>query len=95
MSKALKCDRCGQCFDPYNMKDGQSFTTIPTYIFQTSENLANCEVEYRDENINYCPMCTESFTRWMSFYLVMDNDRKNSTSDNGKGGVQKPRGGFP
>lgn len=64
MSKAIKCDRCKKCFDPYESRC--DFTTIRELIFQDGKNFSNDEVGYRDEEINFCPNCTMQFSGWMA-----------------------------
>ena len=56
MSKALRCDRCGKCFDPYEAKG--SFAKIRDFILSNDAAFRNDEVIYRAEELDFCPPCT-------------------------------------
>ena len=64
MSKALRCDRCSTCFDPYTVTG--EWATIKTLIFQNSKEYEKREVGYRDEDIHFCPKCAEQFAKWLN-----------------------------
>lgn len=67
MSKALKCDRCKRCFDADNLPEGREFATLPDgYYLQTSVNVKNNEVSYREYVIDLCPTCTDHFIKFMA-----------------------------
>ena len=67
MSKALKCDRCKKCFDPYSLAEGKEFTTLPNgYFLQTAKNVKDNEVAYREDMIHLCPTCTDHFIKFMA-----------------------------
>lgn len=65
MSKALKCDRCKCCFDPYTVDAPDAFATLRELIYQDGRQFVDHEVGYRDEEINLCPDCANEFDRFM------------------------------
>ena len=78
MSLAKKCDRCGICFDPYNIKGRMGRFVNP--IFQTSDDI--CE-QFRgqlldeelgvDGIIDLCPDCAKAFREFMNRNPNPDN----------------------
>ena len=54
MSMAKKCDRCGGYFSPYTEK--QEFGRISGFITMDGDHFLNHEVQYRDEEIDLCPL---------------------------------------
>lgn len=63
MSKALKCDRCKKCFDPYSVEG--EFANIRELYYRDPKSIQNNEVTYRDDGLDLCPDCTRSFTDWL------------------------------
>ena len=63
MSKALKCDRCGVCFDPYAVKS--DITSIRETMFQDANQYKNREYGYFEEEMNFCPECTKLFRKFL------------------------------
>ena len=63
MGKAIKCDRCGICFDPFIEKD--RFMCIKSYTVRNGEEFAHKECDY-EENVDFCPKCTKGFFDFMS-----------------------------
>ena len=64
MSKAIRCDRCSKCFDPYTIRC--DFSTFGKLIVQDGKQYSNHEYGYCDEDMNLCPDCTMQFAGWMS-----------------------------
>ena len=64
MSKAIRCDRCKKCFDPYTVE--KDFAKISDFIVRNSKEYDNNECSYRDENIDLCPTCLRSFSVWFN-----------------------------
>lgn len=64
MSQARKCDRCKKFYDIYNEK--RPFGRIDTYVLQNGDNVANNDVQYRDEQIDLCPDCANDFGLFMA-----------------------------
>lgn len=66
MSKALKCDRCKCCFDPYSIKEPSHFTTIEELFVQNGKDLENNKAGYMDKQIHLCPVCSKQFADFMN-----------------------------
>lgn len=66
MSKAIRCDRCKKCFDPYNVEG--DFARITDFVVTDAKIFDSHECSYRDENIDLCPDCLTSFGRWLHNY---------------------------
>lgn len=66
MSKALKCDRCKKCFDPYMVQGEEYFTSIRDLFCQDGRAFSNNEVSYRDEELHLCPDCSRIFSAFMA-----------------------------
>ena len=66
MGKAIMCDRCKKCFDPYSITG--EFASIDTFTVRNSESIANNESVYFDEGIDLCPDCLKSWNRWFKNY---------------------------
>lgn len=65
MSKAFRCDRCKQCFDPYEIKDPKYFITIKGYFCQNGSQFDGNEYGYAEfDDIHLCPSCSEKFARF-------------------------------
>lgn len=64
MSKAIRCDRCKTCFDPWTING--EFAHIADICFQDKENYKNNEVSYRDCHYDLCPDCAKTFSKFMS-----------------------------
>lgn len=78
MSKAFKCDRCKECFDPYSVGRERYFMTISEVVCQNGNEFYNHEVGYREGNpIHLCPSCSELINRVMA----MDPDIFGTNSD--------------
>ena len=65
MSKAFRCDRCEDYFDPSEFDSTMSFITIKEYICQNGSDYAKNEVWERYEGTHLCPRCTKWFERFM------------------------------
>ena len=63
MSKALKCDRCGLCFDPNSAS--QEYTGIKDLLFIDARDHKDHKYSSRNEELNFCPYCTELFKTFM------------------------------
>ena len=74
MGKAIMCDRCKKCFDPYSITG--EFASIDTFTVRNSESIANSESVYFDEGIDLCPDCLKSWNRWFKNYsdIVVDKE---------------------
>ena len=82
MSKAIKCDRCGECFDPCIVSG--KFGRIGAYTMQDARTFSRNEYTFTVERIDLCPECIESFNEWFDIL----GTRKNDTGVNEKDGVQ-------
>lgn len=65
MSKALKCDSCGVCFDPASCKG--EFISIREMIFQDGESYKKNEADNRIESFNLCMDCSAEFANRILF----------------------------
>lgn len=72
MSKALRCDICKTCFDPYTVKG--EFVTIDRMIWQDSGNYDRHEYSYLDEEVNFCPKCSKTFSLFMSGKKLVEKE---------------------
>ena len=63
MSKALRCDRCNKCFDPW--VEERDFTRIHSFSVQNGTNYRNNERNYYEEDVDLCPECTKLFSAFM------------------------------
>lgn len=79
MSKALRCDRCKTCFDPYSQE--KDFATIKDFMLQDGGCFDRHECSYRDEELNLCPKCTELFGKFMSGKVVSDTEETTESTD--------------
>lgn len=59
MSKALECNRCGRCFTPRNIKDGELFIKIDDLIWCSRDGYDKGCVSERYNGIHLCPICSE------------------------------------
>ena len=83
MSKALKCDRCQTCFDPSEVPEGLSFTSIGEIYLQSSKEYAENKYRLRMHGINLCPKCTDMFLSFMTNedLIKIQDDEKERISD--------------
>jgi hypothetical protein len=72
MSKALRCDRCKTCFDPYSQE--KHFATIKDFMLQNGDSFNRYECSYRDEELNLCPKCTKLFCKFMKLDLQDESE---------------------
>ena len=65
MSIASKCDRCGECFDPYSIT--ADFVKIDEYRILDKTWATNALKQFKDRksNIDLCPECADKFLRFM------------------------------
>ena len=69
MAKAIKCDRCGKCFDPCHMEG--LMCTFRNPFFRSSEDMWHTTVarymyDDADGYVDLCPDCAEMFEAFMS-----------------------------
>lgn len=63
MSKAIKCDRCGCCFDPERIRNA---FTVMTEVFSIGpESYKKHAVDDRMERAELCPSCSVIFRDFM------------------------------
>lgn len=81
MGKALKCDRCGLCFDP--KEQFGLMTRFRNPIFQDSNAVMEGTVSGKmipdadsDYIVDLCPSCTTGFIIFMNNSDERDDDRK-------------------
>ena len=79
MGKAIMCDRCKKCFDPYSITG--EFASIDTFTVRDSKSIANNESVYFDEGIDLCPDCLKSWNRWLKNYSDTITTVHNNYSD--------------
>ena len=72
MSKALKCDRCGCCFDPMSGDGTAEFVEFRNPIFRTAKNIKLKDIRrclipdaLMDDPLDLCPSCTREFETFM------------------------------
>jgi len=65
MSKALRCDKCGETFSPILIDVTDLFTTIPEVRFQTRDDFTHNLCWQRKTDLNFCPRCTNDFLEFM------------------------------
>lgn len=71
MSKAFKCDRCKECFDPWETGDEKlEFGNISEYMTLTPVG-SSFDYTYRDEGVHFCPKCNREFARFMNNQCVV------------------------
>jgi hypothetical protein len=72
MSKAIKCDRCGTCFDPGNANG--MFTRFGDPVFLDSDDAKKGVFAFTlndrliPENTDLCPKCTYEFMEFMNTF---------------------------
>lgn len=87
MSKAFKCDRCKQCFDPWSMEDHREFGSIPEYMCMVPDGHGGFDCTYREEGRHLCPDCNTLFASFMTTPLKYGKIRKKGKAPNEKDGV--------
>lgn len=72
MSKALKCDRCGCCFDPMSGDGTAEFVEFRNPIFRTAKNIKLKDIRRClipdapiDDPLDLCPSCAREFEAFM------------------------------
>lgn len=72
MSKALKCDRCGCCFDPMSGDGTAEFVEFRNPIFRTAKNIKLKDIRrclipdaLIDDQLDLCPSCSREFEAFM------------------------------
>lgn len=76
MAIARKCDRCGTCFDPLEVRGNEEICRFQNPIFQNAESLECCVVKDRllqggpDVMIDLCPECTRKFRLFMGAFGI-------------------------
>ena len=64
MSRAVKCDCCGKCFDRFN-KDGAHIHIPEIFVFDCSQTNPKkneaAKFKRHYEDIDLCPECSERF----------------------------------
>ena len=74
MSKAFKCDRCGQFYAPYESEKVHSISDAIKAMADAIKGLLVYKMSYQimrmkdgniDEEINLCPGCQKSFEYWL------------------------------
>ena len=72
MSKALKCDRCGCCFDPMSGDGTAEFVEFRNPIFRTAKNIKLKDIRRclipdapMDDPLDLCPSCSRAFEAFM------------------------------
>ncbi len=63
MSKAVKCDRCGCCYDPCH--ETKETFHADRWLFQDSESLNDCRNRRMWTDVDLCPECTEELILFM------------------------------
>lgn len=79
MSKALKCDSCGVCFDP-EFVNGE-FISIRELVVQDKDSYKKNEVNARTESINFCVDCTRKFADAMLYCTEAKKKEKKESGD--------------
>ena len=74
MSKAFKCDRCGEFYAQYESKEVHSLSDAIKTMVDAIKGLLTYKMSYQimrmkdgsiDEEINLCPGCQKSFEHWL------------------------------
>lgn len=71
MSKAIKCDRCKKCFDPFTATG--EFMRISDLVTCDGKAYSHHENLYRDEYIDLCPECCQSYNDWFAKGIFAKN----------------------
>ena len=74
MSKATKCDRCGQCFCASDTD--AELVTFDDVCFTNGETRPYARFFERKEAMDFCPDCTWAFRRFMEDYKI-EEEAKN------------------
>lgn len=74
MATAMKCDRCGEFFDPYVCND---FEVSIHGRFPRNVALYDCHYN-RVENWDICPACANEFVKWINAFKEDKADEKES-----------------
>lgn len=65
MSKAYRCNRCGEFFSPLAMLPDELIASIPRIIYKNRKTYVNNSFDHGWEDIDLCPKCTALFDVWM------------------------------
>ena len=85
MSKAFKCDRCGQFYAPYEPKKVHSLSDAIKAMADAISGFLVSKMSYQvmkmkdgsiDEEIDLCPGCQKSFEHWL-----MNIDEEDESQD--------------
>jgi len=76
MSKAIKCDRCKKCFDPFENDDPYIHIEDLTFAKRGNAEYETCDYILRYPKFDLCPECSEQFETWVTV-----NDRELSRKD--------------
>lgn len=85
MSKAFKCDRCGEFYAPYEPKAVHSLSDAIKAMTDAIKGLLVYKMSYQimrmkdgsiDEEVNLCPGCQKSFEHWL-----MNIDEEDESQD--------------
>ena len=92
MSRALKCNRCGQCFDAHSARGYLIKFENPKVWEPNADRYKAISIRFDseldpDEFLDLCPQCSAAFAMFMNNTVITQMIRKNDTADNGKDGV--------
>lgn len=76
MSKAIRCDRCFICFDPYSEKD--NWASLKEITIHNDAVVRTNTVVHRTGPIDLCPDCSKEFLSW---FYVDDNHEPEECED--------------
>lgn len=74
MANAKKCDRCGVCFDPFNLK--QAMCSFRNPMFKETQNIRDGTIgellilAHPDDYVDLCPNCAHEFRLFMKGWKI-------------------------
>jgi len=84
MSKALECNRCGQCFVPKNIKNDETFIKIEDLVWFDAKGYSGGCVYERYRDIHLCPICSDMMVLFFNGGAIpelQDSTQKNRFFD--------------
>lgn len=71
MALACKCDRCGKLYISYRMPVRKYKVNGIITIDRSNDNSSYMKQEY----IDLCPDCMETFSKWLNYFKEKKDDR--------------------
>ena len=74
MSKALKCDRCGEYFAPKDFSENEEYGRIYKYRTFNAESTSDVAFEREMLDIDLCPKCALAFDFFMKGFDIVPTE---------------------